>query len=167
MQKLSKKEWIAVAAGVIFVGYTLFGGSITTLFQKNVANENKNSTATVVNSFNNNGVIINDIVIGQGVEVKLGQLVRAHYVLSLQDGTVIQNSKDIGFPVEFTLGAGEVIPGWELGFSGVKVGGIRTIVVPPELAYGNNQAGPIPPNSTLIFTIEVIDAVDIPVQPTQ
>lgn len=163
--KLSKKEWVAIAAAVVFVCYTLFGGNIIGLFQQNSMSEN--STASVANSFNNNGVIINDVVVGQGTEVKAGQLVSVHYILSLSDGTVLQNSKDFGQPFKFALGAGDVIPGWELGFSGMKVGGVRTIVIPPELAYGANQAGPIPPNSTLIFTIELIDTVDAPVQPVQ
>ena len=99
--------------------------------------------------------------------VKQGQLVSVHYILSLSDGTVIQNSKDLGTPFQFTLGAGDVIPGWEMGFVGMKVGGVRTITIPPELAYGANQVGPIPPNSTLIFTIELIDAKDVAPQPVQ
>ncbi|MEK7200755.1 MAG: FKBP-type peptidyl-prolyl cis-trans isomerase [Patescibacteria group bacterium] len=162
MRKLSKKEWVAVAVAVVFVGYTLFGGNIMSLFQKNLINQN--STASVANSqsINNNGVIINDVVVGQGAEVKNGQSVSVHYILSLSDGTVIQNSKDFGQPFKFTLGAGQVIPGWEQGFAGMKIGGVRTIVIPPELAYGSQQAGPIPPNSTLIFTIELIDATDVP-----
>ena len=163
--KLSKKEWVAIAVAVVFVSYTLFGGSIIGLFQQNSMNEN--STATVANSFNNNGVIINDVLVGQGVEVETGQLVSVHYILSLSDGTIVQNSKDFGEPFKFTLGAGEVIPGWELGFAGMKVGGVRTIVIPPELAYGANQAGPIPPNSTLIFTIELVEVAPAPVQPVQ
>lgn len=163
MKKLSKKEWVAVAVAVVFVGYTLFGGNIMSLFQKNLMSQN---SASVVNSqpSNNNGVIINDVVVGQGVEVKTGQSVSVHYILSLSDGTVIQNSKDFGQPFKFTLGAGQVIPGWEQGFVGMKIGGVRTIVIPPELAYGSQQAGPIPPNSTLIFTIELLDATDVPNQ---
>ena len=164
MKKLSKKEWVAVAVAVVFVGYTLFGGSIMSLFQKNLMNQN--STASVVSSqpSNNNGVIINDVVVGQGAEVKTGELVSVNYLLSLTDGTVIQNSKDSGRPFEFVLGADGIIPGWEMGFTGMKVGGVRTIIIPPELAYGSQQAGPIPPNSSLIFTIELLDATNVPNQ---
>lgn len=161
MKKLSKKEWVAVAVAVVFVGYTLFGGNIMSLFQKNLMNQNSASVANS-QSTNNNGVIINNVVVGQGAEVKTGQLVSVHYILSLSDGTVVQNSKDFGQPFKFTLGAGQVIPGWEQGFTGMKVGGVRTIIIPPELAYGSQQAGPIPPNSTLVFTIELIDATDAP-----
>jgi len=166
MKKLSKTEWIAVAVGVVFVGYTLFGGSVTGLFQKSTASEDS-LAATAGSNFSNNGVMINDILVGQGSLVKQGQLVSVHYILSLSDGTVIQNSKDLGTPFQFTLGAGDVIPGWEMGFVGMKVGGVRTITIPPELAYGANQVGPIPPNSTLIFTIELIDAKDVAPQPVQ
>lgn len=166
MKKLSKTEWVAVAVGVVFVGYTLFGGSVTNLFQKNTMNDDS-LAASASSNFSNNGVMVNDILVGQGTLVKQGQLVSVHYILSLSDGTVIQNSKDLGTPFQFTLGAGDVIPGWEMGFEGMKVGGVRTITIPPELAYGANQVGPIPANSTLIFTIELIDAVDIAPQPIQ
>lgn len=157
MKKLSTKEWIAVAAAVVVVAYTLFGADIQNLFQNNPAD----SLAAVSPTVSNTGVIINDVVVGEGSSVKIGQRLSAHYILSLPDGTVIQNSKDFGVPFEFNLGAGEVIPGWEQGFEGMKVGGVRTIVIPPELAYGPNQVGPIPPNSTLIFTVELLDATDV------
>ncbi len=158
MKKLSKKEWIAVAIAVIFVSYTLFGGNITSLFQKNIMNNS--ASIFKADSKPVNGVIIKDIVVGKGVEVKKGQLLSVNYILSLSDGTVIQNSKDFGAPFKFTLGAGQVIPGWERGFVNMKVGGVRTIIIPPELAYGSKQAGPIPPNSTLIFTIELLNATE-------
>ena len=74
------------------------------------------------------------------------------------------NSKDFGAPLQFVLGAGQVIPGWEQGFDNINIGGIRTISIPPEFAYGAEQVGPIPPNSTLIFTVEVVDAVSLDTQ---
>lgn len=165
MRKLSMNEWIAVAAAVVFVGYTLFAGDVINLFKKGSMNENP--SASVFNSNTSGGVIINDITVGGGVEAKTGDLISAHYILSLSDGTVIQNSKDFGQPFKFVLGAGEVIPGWEQGFAGMRVGGIRNIIIPPELGYGANQAGPIPPNSTLIFTIELLDASPAPTEPVQ
>jgi FKBP-type peptidyl-prolyl cis-trans isomerase len=165
MKKLSKKEWVAVGVGVIFVGYTLFGGNIMNLFQNNTMSDNSlGAVASSDTSNNKGGVIINDVVVGQGAEIKQGQLITVNYILSLSDGTVIQNSKDLGAPFKFTLGAGDVIPGWEQGFAGMKIGGVRTIIIPPELAYGSNQVGPIPPNSTLIFTVELLDATDLPAQ---
>ena len=167
MKKLSKKEWIAVAVAVAFVGYTLFGSTINNLFPNLSMDTDNSNLAAVDSSINQNGVVINDIVVGTGSPVAQGQLVSAHYILSLSDGTVVQNSKDFGQPFQFILGAGQVIPGWEAGFAGMKIGGVRTIVIPPELAYGPNQAGPIPPNSTLIFTVEVVDIVELAPQPVQ
>jgi FKBP-type peptidyl-prolyl cis-trans isomerase len=168
MKTLSKKEWIAVAAAVVFVGYTLFGGNIMSLFQTNSMNQNSEAAVVSSNSSNSSSqVVVNDISIGNGATIKKGQLVSAHYILSLSDGTVVQNSKDYGQPFQFTFGAGEVIPGWEQGLAGMKVGGVRTIIIPPELGYGANQAGPIPPNSTLIFTIELLDVTDVAPQPVQ
>lgn len=156
MAKLSKKEWIAVAVAGIFVAYTLFGANITSLFQNGVTDEN--SLAGAAGS-NVSGVIINDIVVGQGAEVQAGNTVSMHYILSLSDGTTLQNSKDFGQPFVFEFGMGQVIPGMEQGLIGMKAGGVRTMTIPPELGYGTQQVGPIPPNSTLIFTIELIDVV--------
>ena len=166
MRNLSKIEWIAVAVAVVFVGYTLFGGDVTRLFQNNTT-MNDDSLAAANLGASGAGVIVNDIVAGGGVEVKQGDLLSVHYILSLSDGTQIQNSKDFGVPFQFVLGAGEVIQGWEQGFSGMKVGGVRTIVIPPELAYGDQAAGPIPPNSTLVFTVELVDVAEVPPQPIQ
>lgn len=168
MKKLSKNEWIAVGAGIIFVGYTLFGNNIASLFQKNIVNDD--SLAAAGATYSNNGVVIKDVLVGQGAVVEPGDTVSVNYVLSLADGTVIQNSKDFGAPFKFTLGAGDVIAGWELGFAGMRVGGVRTITVPPELAYGANKNGLIPPNSTLVFNVELLDVSDSPAQtdaPTQ
>lgn len=157
-KKISKKEWIAVAVAVGFVGYTLFGPNVSNLFNKTDKNMQEASVSDSL-SQNNNGIIINDIKVGDGPLVSKGQTLKVHYVLSLKDGTLLQNSKDFGAPFEFTLGAGQVIPGWEMGFDGMKVGGIRTITIPPELGYGANQAGPIPPNSTLVFSVELVGVV--------
>src|SRR3989344_9186750 len=102
MKKLSKREWIAVAIAVGFVGYTLFSGDIMSLLQKN--STSGNSVAAVNSEFpvtSTGGVDIKDIVVGQGAEVKIGDLVSVNYILSLSDGTVIQNSKDLGAPFKF------------------------------------------------------------------
>ncbi len=158
MKKLSKIEWIAASIGVLFVAYTMFGGDIMNLFNKTQMSDGQEAAAI---NFNNQGVIINDLVVGTGAVASVGKVLSVHYMLSLEDGTQIQNSKDFGQPFVFTLGAGEVIPGWETGLEGMKVGGTRTIVIPPELAYGAQQAGPIPANSTLVFTVELIEALDV------
>lgn len=161
MRKLSKVEWIAAGLAVVFVAYTLFGGDIMSLFNQSQMTDNQSAAAINAGSNNNQGVIINDLVSGSGEGAVSGKGLRVHYILSLQDGTVLQNSRDFGQPFDFVLGSGQVIPGWEIGLQGMKVGGTRTIIIPPELGYGAQQAGPIPPNSTLVFTVELIDIVDV------
>jgi peptidylprolyl isomerase len=163
MKKLSRNEWIAVFIAIGFVGYTLFGSTINNVFnsQKVMSEEN---TAAVPSAGDRKEVMTNDLTSGTGAVAEKGKLITVHYVLSLEDGTVIQNSRDFGQPFKFVLGAGQVIPGWEIGFNGMKVGGKRTIIIPPEFGYGAQQAGPIPPNSTLVFTVELLGVEDAPRQ---
>ncbi len=99
----------------------------------------------------------NDIVVGNGTEATNGKKVSVHYVGTLTDGSKFDSSRDRNEPFSFTLGAGEVIPGWDQGVAGMKVGGKRKLTIPPELGYGSQQAGSIPPNSTLIFEIELLN----------
>jgi FKBP-type peptidyl-prolyl cis-trans isomerase len=100
---------------------------------------------------------ITDTVPGTGAEVKEGGTVTAHYTGALaKDGTIFQSSKDTGQP--FTAPLSGVIPGWQQGIPGMKVGGTRRLVIPANLAYGAQGQGNIPPNSDLVFDIELIDA---------
>tara|TARA_B100001989_G_C24545207_1_gene470247 strand:- start:1615 stop:2160 length:546 start_codon:yes stop_codon:yes gene_type:complete len=112
-------------------------------------------------AINNKGnferMVIDDIKVGTGKAVKEGDTVAVHYDGTFQDGTEFDSSRKRGVPFEFTVGAGMVIKGWEEGLVGMQVGGRRVLVVPPEKAYGENGIGPIPPNSTLVFSIELID----------
>lgn len=156
MKKLSKTEWIAVGVSMLFVVYTLFGGNITALFQ---SVEQGNTLATATQNTSGSGVIVNDVIVGNGAVIERGQLVSVHYTLTLSDGTLVQNSRDVGLPIKFVLGDHSILPSFEDGLIGTKVGSVRTIVIPSELGYGPNQNGPIPANSTLIFTVEVLDAV--------
>ena len=103
---------------------------------------------------------IEDIVTGQGAKAAPGKLVVVHYTGTLLDGTQFDSSFDRGAPFQFTLGAGQVIQGWEQGFEGMKVGGKRKLTIPPHLAYGNQEIGAIPPNSTLIFEVELLDVIE-------
>lgn len=108
-------------------------------------------------SGNLNKLVIDDITIGTGDEVKVGDTVLVHYVGKLQDGTEFDNSKKRGEPFTFKVGQGMVIQGWEEGVVGMKVGGQRVLVIPPEMGYGDRAIGPIPPNSTLVFSIELLE----------
>ena len=98
-----------------------------------------------------------DLRVGSGAVAKAGDNVRVHYVGKLTDGTTFDSSRDRGQPFDFALGAGQVIAGWDEGVVGMRVGGLRKLTVPPALGYGAQGAGDkIPPNATLIFTIELL-----------
>ena len=102
------------------------------------------------------GLQYRDDVVGDGQEAKAGDTVSVHYTGTLQDGRKFDSSRDRGQPFQFPLGGGRVIQGWDEGVAGMKVGGRRTLVIPPELGYGARAIGPIPPNSTLVFDVELL-----------
>jgi len=94
---------------------------------------------------------------GTGDEAKAGQTVEVHYTGWLKDGTKFDSSKDRNKPFEFKLGAGKVIKGWDEGVAGMKVGGTRKLIVPPELGYGKRgYPGAIPPDAELTFEVELL-----------
>ncbi len=97
-----------------------------------------------------------DEVIGTGDEAVAGKKVTVNYVGTLTNGNKFDSSYDRNEPFSFTLGGGQVIQGWDQGVAGMKVGGKRKLVIPPELGYGSPGAGTIPANSTLIFEIELL-----------
>jgi peptidylprolyl isomerase len=88
--------------------------------------------------------------------VKSGDTITVHYTGTLEDGTKFDSSVDRGEPFTFTIGSGQVIQGWEQGFSGMKVGEKRRLTIPPEMGYGDRAVGGIPANSVLIFEVELI-----------
>ncbi len=104
-----------------------------------------------------NSLVIDDVVFGDGPEVAVGDTVTVHYIGKLQNGQEFDNSNKRGTPFTFTVGEGRVIEGWEKGIIGMKKGGQRVLVIPPQMAYGTNGAGPIPPNATLIFAITLLE----------
>lgn len=131
----------------LFILYSSFGG-------------NSNSEQKVDTEMTEGGgqdLKIEDIEVGGGQEVKNGDMVSVDYTGTLEDGTVFDSSQGRE-PFTFTLGAGDVIAGWDQGILGMKVGGERKLTIPPELAYGETGSGSkIPPNATLIFTVELLE----------
>lgn len=104
------------------------------------------------------GLLVQDLVVGTGDGAKKGETISVNYVGTLSDGKKFDSSYDRGEPFIFPLGAGQVIKGWDLGVVGMKVGGKRKLTIPPSFGYGSQNVGNglIPPNSTLIFEVELL-----------
>jgi len=107
-----------------------------------------------------------DLRLGTGTEAIAGKALTVHYTGWLYNGAAtdhkgVQFDSSVGLtPFTFTLGSGQVITGWDTGLVGMKSGGVRQLVVPPSLGYGGVRNGPIPPFSTLIFEIELLEVKD-------
>ena len=102
-------------------------------------------------------VTIEEIKVGTGAEAHDGSRVKVHYVGKLADGSIFDSSRDRGQPFSFTIGLGEVIHGFDDGVTGMKVGGMRRVTIPPALGYGRRGAPPkIPPDATLTFELELL-----------
>jgi FKBP-type peptidyl-prolyl cis-trans isomerase FkpA len=102
------------------------------------------------------GLVVQDVSVGTGSEATAGRMVAVHYVGRFVDGNKFDSSHDRGQPLEFKLGAGAMIQGFDLGIPGMRVGGKRQLTIPAELAYGARGGGPIPPNTTLVFDVELV-----------
>ena len=165
MRKLNVGEVIAVVVCVLVVGgFFVSGLLIPSLSKKTSEAAQVQGAASVTTSTNNesatmpiNNLLVEDTKFGTGKEAVAGATVTVHYVGTLTDGTKFDSSRDHGTPFSFVLGRGDVIAGWDQGLLGMKVGGIRNLAIPPALAYGSQQIGPIPPNSTLLFEVELLD----------
>ena len=101
-------------------------------------------------------LVVEDLVVGTGATAATGDVVTVNYVGTLTNGTKFDSSYDSGQPYTFRLGAGQVIAGWDQGIPGMKVGGKRRLTIPPSLGYGSQANGPIPPNSTLVFEVDLV-----------
>ena len=105
----------------------------------------------------NGELIIEDLKVGEGSEVVKYNIVTVNYTGWLTDGTKFDSSLNPGrSPFRFTVGGGQVIKGWDEGLIGMKAGGKRKLTIPPSMGYGNQDMGVIPPNSTLVFEIDLL-----------
>ncbi len=114
------------------------------------------STGDLAMTTTDSGLQYTDVVVGTGDAPTIGKKVKVHYTGTLQDGTKFDSSRDRNQPFEFTIGVGQVIKGWDEGVATMKVGGRRNLVIPPDLGYGARGIGPIPPNATLLFDVELL-----------
>lgn len=183
MRMFSKFELVGAGASVFFMALGLYLVQVeTTLFRPLqtdfgaqaisatkagvvVVGESGNDTQARADAYlkatdkqgNFNRMVIDDVKFGTGAEVKKGDTVSVNYIGTLQSGTEFDNSYKRGAPFTFSVGAGQVIKGWDEGLVGMKVGGQRVLVIPPEMAYGERGVGPIPANATLVFAIELVE----------
>lgn len=149
MKNLNRNEKIAVFISVALVAYIFFSGPIMSTFNLGAEPVNESSKSEEL--------IVEEIAAGTGEIAEPGDIITVHYTGRLSNGQVFESSVENGSPINFMLGVGQVIRGWDEGVSGMREGGKRVLTIPPSYGYGDAQAGPIPPNSTIIFEVELIN----------
>lgn len=148
LNNMNKKITLLIIGLILIGGFYVFSVNIDNNFLK----------GDITESIKNNMLEIETIVEGSGVESKVGDSLTVHYTGMLEDGTKFDSSVDRGTPFNFILGIGQVIEGWEKGMEGMKVGEKRKLTIQPEYAYGERGVpGVIPPNTTLIFEVELLE----------
>ncbi|MSU55421.1 MAG: FKBP-type peptidyl-prolyl cis-trans isomerase [Candidatus Taylorbacteria bacterium] len=158
INQISRNEAIGVVVTLVATFGLLFFGNY---FFKNGDNPSKDAQKKAVESqviapTAKGALKLDDTLVGEGELVKSGDTVSIHYVGTLSSGTKFDSSYDRGEPITFKTGSGQLISGFDQGVIGMKAGGKRKITIPPELGYGSRETGPIPPNSTLIFDVELV-----------
>ncbi len=175
MKQISQQESIAIVAALIVVAATFFGVFSNPFAQKEESGSRPKDAPLAIDTSNDpegasraladvmeadgtiTDLVIEDTTVGTGREVRKGDTVTVHYVGVLQDGTRFDDSSARGEPFVFTVGTGAVIPGWDAGIIGMRVGGERVLVIPPSMAYGSRGIGVVPPDATLLFAIKLLD----------
>jgi FKBP-type peptidyl-prolyl cis-trans isomerase len=161
VQRAARRRKQQLVAGAIF-GVAIL--AIAFLAYQSFSNQGDNAAETTGNEITTaSGLMYEDLVAGTGPAAQAGDVVSVHYTGTLTNGEKFDSSLDRGTPFQFELGAGRVIRGWDEGVAGMQIGGKRKLIIPPELGYGAQGAGAsIPPNSTLIFEVELLDIVGEP-----
>lgn len=169
MQETTKTEKTIA----VFVTLLIIGLAVTAYMQNSsksdikevMITEDATTTNPIINPITNptnnmittsTGLQYEEVVLGTGEEAKAGMMVSVNYKGTFKDGSEFDNSYKRGAPIEFTLGAQQVIAGWDEGIAGMKVGGKRKLIIPAELGYGPNDYGPIPGGSVLFFDVELV-----------
>lgn len=160
---------MAVALGIIRFGTDVFSlqtpeieaQDATVISTREKTNDEQNLENSLLGATDLQGnlvrLVVDDVRLGSGDSVTEGDTVVTHYIGATQDGVRFDSSYERGEPFVFTVGKGQVIEGWERGLLGMKVGGQRVLVIPGDMAYGNMQVGAIPPNSPLVFAVELLE----------
>ncbi len=150
---MSKKVILGIVITIALAVIALF--FIASFYNPFSMLNNQSNSLPEATSTPNNGLVVQDTVIGTGAMAQPGDMLTVNYTGKLKDGTVFDSS--IGKqPFQFTLGVGQVIPGWDEGLVGMKVGGTRKLIIPPALGYGAQAVGALPANSTLVFDVQLL-----------
>ena len=159
--------FLLAACGPAVGGATTKETTGTTTGEVNTTTEEVNEETAVSSFATESGLQYIEIAAGTGKQPQPGDIVAVHYVGTLEDGTEFDSSYSRGQPIEFALGQGQVISGWDEGISLMHEGSKATLIIPPELAYGAQGAGDvIPPNATLTFEVELVSVSPPPPTPT-
>lgn len=146
----------------VVVGLTVV--AIFFIFSNSLHMQNSGAVAGATDQSGQGGLVVQDEAVGSGAEATAGMLVTVNYTGKLQSTGAVFDSSLGKKPFQFVLGARQVIPGWDQGLQGMKVGGKRLLIIPPGLAYGAQGVGPIPPNATLIFEVDLLKVEAAPQQ---
>ena len=160
MRRLNNEEKIAVTVAIIIVLGLFVFMPLLSRVAPSVLTSLPTSTDSTGQETDLNDVVIQDLQIGEGIEAVIGASVTVHYIGYLSDGTVFDSSIERE-PLSFVLGEGSGILGWEQGLLGMREGGVRALIIPPQFAYESQGIGPIPPDATLVFEIELINVESI------
>lgn len=162
-QRIAKRNRQRIILGIIIFLVVVLIGFIV---YKDYAARNQSTTKTSLDTTppspsanavtTTSGLKYEDLQVGDGTEAKSGDTVTVNYTGWLADGTKFDSSVDRGQTFDFAIGSGNVIKGWDEGVVGMKVNGIRLLVIPPDLGYGTAGNGPIPGNATLTFEVQLV-----------
>ncbi len=153
---------IAIAIVVVFGFFGIGGFSLFGTGQSQP--QAQTAAQALLNQIDKSGgtvsqLVVEDVTVGTGDSVALGDTLTVNYTGLLTNGTVFDSSDAHGAPLTFTIGKGQLIRGWEQGLLGMKEGGRRLLAIPPSMGYGANAVGAIPANSVLIFDVELLKRV--------